>query len=295
MGIGLLAGVEAALASADDDRYPAPGTFIEVDGSSVHLDCRGTGSPTVLFEAGLGEPSLTWSMVAGSVAESTRVCSYDRPGYGWSDARGGARDAAAQAGRLTKLLSRAGESGPFVIVAHSYGSLIARIFAADNPDLVSAMLLVEPTNEKSAAVDGAAAVPALISRAQALIGRLSLTRPFAARIAEDSVGAPLPAAVRSRATFLYRAQALETAAAELDESALSARQASEATLSEDLQVSILLDAAATDDDRAHFAAMTADTDVELMAGGHYLHYADPARISDRILVLVAEERAVAAP
>src|SRR5580700_510808 len=76
----------------DEQRYPMPGRLVEVEHHRVHLDCRGTGSPTVLLDAGLGDSSATWALVQPQVAKFTRVCSYDRPGLGWSDPSSGPRD-----------------------------------------------------------------------------------------------------------------------------------------------------------------------------------------------------------
>lgn len=91
----VLAGLAAATGEAwvsrsDDDRYPAPGRLLTVAGNDLHLYCTGTGAPTVVLEAGLGEPSLTWAGVQSALADDHRVCSYDRAGLGWSS--GGDRD-----------------------------------------------------------------------------------------------------------------------------------------------------------------------------------------------------------
>jgi hypothetical protein len=111
--VGSVAGVafEALSESGDGARYPAPGRLIELDGRRVRLDCTGTGPPTVVLEAGLGESGLTWADVQPLVATHARVCSYDRAGYGWSDAVGGSRDAAREAGELQRLLEVAASPG----------------------------------------------------------------------------------------------------------------------------------------------------------------------------------------
>lgn len=283
--VALLA-AEGQLTARDERRFSPVGKAIEVNGTTMNLDCRGTGSPAVVLEAGLGESSLTWSEVLPTVAGETRVCAYDRPGYGWSEATEGAHDAAAQARRLQKLLAAADEPGPYVLVAHSYGSLIARLFAAAEPEAIAGVVLIEPTNELTAAADGAAFLPSLVTRAQAVVSRLGLARPFTEGVARDNAGAPLPADIASRATFLYRAQAIDTAAAELGESARSAEQASDAALADDLPVVVLLDSAASSEDQRRFGSLTATTSVALMDGGHYLHYAHPDRIAGEILELV---------
>lgn len=291
--VALLA-AESQLTERDERRFTPVGEAVDVNGTTMNLDCRGTGSPTVVLEAGLGESSLTWSEVAPAVAAHTRVCAYDRPGYGWSEAAEGPHDADAQAQRLRALLAAADEPGPYVLVAHSYGSLIARLLAAAEPEAVAGLLLVEPTNDRTAAADGAAFLPSLVTRAQAVASRLGLARPFSAGVARDNAGAPLPPDVASRATFLYRAQAVDTAAAELGESGRSAEQASDAALSDELSVVVLLDSSASPEDQRRFGSLTGSTSVALLHGGHYLHYAHPDRISGEILELVDGARATSA-
>lgn len=283
--VALLA-AEGEMTARDARRFTPIGEAVEVHGTTINVDCLGTGSPTVVLEAGLGESSLTWSEVVPAVAAETRVCAYDRPGYGWSEAAAGAHDADAQAQQLRALLEAADEPGPYVLVAHSYGSLIARLFAAAEPEAVAGMFLIEPTNDVTAAVDGAAFLPSLVTRAQAIVSRLGLARPFSEGVARDNAGAPLPPDVASRASFLYRAQAVETAAAELGESGRSAQQASDAALADDLPVLVLLDSAASPEDQRRFGSLTGSTSVAVMDGGHYLHYADPDRIAGEILELV---------
>lgn len=84
---GMLYGLsfQAAASVVEAARYPSPGQLVDIGGYKLHINCTGTGSPTVILEAGLGGTSLDWSKVQPQVARFTRVCSYDRAGYGWSD------------------------------------------------------------------------------------------------------------------------------------------------------------------------------------------------------------------
>src|SRR5512147_114574 len=66
-------------------KYPPPGQIVDVGGYRMHINCMGEGSPTVILDAGNGESSLDWALVQPEVAKQTRVCAYDRAGYGWSD------------------------------------------------------------------------------------------------------------------------------------------------------------------------------------------------------------------
>jgi pimeloyl-ACP methyl ester carboxylesterase len=101
---------------------------VDVGGFRLHLNCIGRGAPTVVLESGAGDFSFDWALVQPSVAELTRVCSYDRAGYGWSDPGPTPRTLEQLALELHALLERAGEKQPIVLVAHSFGGLIARTY-----------------------------------------------------------------------------------------------------------------------------------------------------------------------
>ena len=140
-----------SIASAHDaSSYPAPGRLIDVGGYRLHLYCTGTvrlGSPTVILEAGYGNTSLVWSKVQPEVASFTRVCSYDRAGYGWSDNGPLPRTAGHMVTELHTLLARAGVAGPYVLVGHSYGGLIMQLYASTYPQQVAGLVLVESVHE----------------------------------------------------------------------------------------------------------------------------------------------------
>jgi pimeloyl-ACP methyl ester carboxylesterase len=110
-------------------RYPPPGQLIDVGGFRLHLHCAGEGSPTVVLDAALGGSSVSWSWIQPEIAKTTRVCAYDRGGFGWSDAAPMPRTASRLADELRGLLARAGVRPPFVLVGHSFGGLVLRVFA----------------------------------------------------------------------------------------------------------------------------------------------------------------------
>jgi len=127
----------------DFGKHPAPGKLIDVGGYRLHLLCIGQGAPTVIFESGIADDSLTWSAVQPSVAKTTRACSYDRAGYGWSDPGPEPRDARTSAQELHRLLKNAGVSGPFILVGHSLGGLYVREYAGLYRTDIVAMVLVD--------------------------------------------------------------------------------------------------------------------------------------------------------
>ncbi len=138
-------------------RFPVPGAFYQVNGRSMHLYCTGHGSPTVVLEAGGGDDWLIWQRVQPEVATTTRVCSYDRAGTGWSELQPGIRDANHIAGQLRLLLQQAGEKGPFVLVGASVGGFYIRQFVATYPSEVAGLVFVDSsTPEQIEAIPGSA-------------------------------------------------------------------------------------------------------------------------------------------
>lgn len=111
--------------------YTALGRLVNVDGRGIYLDCRGSGEPTVILEAGFGSGASGWGATLDGIAAFTRVCAWDRPGIGRS-APSGLHSAADAAADLRAALLAAGERGPFVVVAHSLGGVYARVFS-DGP------------------------------------------------------------------------------------------------------------------------------------------------------------------
>ncbi len=123
------------------------GTF-DVGGFDLWIHCEGTGSPTILLESGLGSGSYAWPSVFSVMAAETRTCKYDRAGLGDSDARPGypATSAGTMAGEAHRLLEAAGIAGPFVLVGHSFGGMIVRLFAHAYPTDVAGIVLVDASS-----------------------------------------------------------------------------------------------------------------------------------------------------
>lgn len=135
--------------AADAKAYPPPGQLVDVGGYRLHINCTGTGSPTVIIDAGLGDWSTTWGgYVQPEVAKTTRVCTYDRAGMGWSEPGPLPRDAAQFAKELHTLLQNAHIPGPYVMVGHSLGGLEVRVFVHDYISEVAGVVLVESMNPK---------------------------------------------------------------------------------------------------------------------------------------------------
>jgi pimeloyl-ACP methyl ester carboxylesterase len=125
------------------EQFPAPGKLVEVEGHLMHIQCTGSGSPTAVIDAGNGSFSIEWTPIRQELSQTTRVCAFDRSGYGWSEPGPRPRDGAQVVAELHALLMAAGELGPYVLVGHSLGGVHVRLFAAQYPAEVAGLVLVD--------------------------------------------------------------------------------------------------------------------------------------------------------
>jgi pimeloyl-ACP methyl ester carboxylesterase len=170
-------GVETVGLNADQRAYAMPGHLYDVGGYRLHLDCRGSGTPTVVLNNALGAFSGNWARIVPAVAGTTRVCVYDRAGQGWSDDAPYLQDGLAVAADLHTLLDRAGEHGPYVLVGHSLGGDHAMTYAARYPEQVAGMVLLDTTNPYPATdADTAHAGPPTIVAVLPSLARIGVGR-----------------------------------------------------------------------------------------------------------------------
>src|SRR5512132_3747956 len=121
-----------------------PGRLVAIGaGRSLFLDCVGSGTPTVVLEAGLGANTFSWRDVQAQLGRTTRTCAYDRAGIGNSVARPGVHDARADLADLQALLRAAHLDPPYVLVGHSYGGLLARLSAQEHRQQTAGVVLVD--------------------------------------------------------------------------------------------------------------------------------------------------------
>lgn len=153
--VGVLGGFAALLAAGAgyeqigrwrDRQLPLPGRMVEAGGCALHVTESGQGGPTVVLLHGAGDSSYSWLHVQKEVARFTRVVAYDRPGLG-SSGPGPGPDAERTVEQLHALLAAVGAPGPYVLVGHSLGGLIARLYAVRYPEQVAGMVLVDSTHE----------------------------------------------------------------------------------------------------------------------------------------------------
>lgn len=183
--IALLLGAPPASGAQTVSRVATPAAasedfagLVEIgDGRELWLECRGQGSPTVILESGAGNTAGIWDTMAlgpdsgktavlPGIAAFTRVCAYDRPGTvlnadhrSRSDPVSMPRTAADAVADLDALLGAAGVPGPYVLVGHSYGGIIVRLYAAMYPDEVAGLVLVDASHEEQTARYQAALTP----------------------------------------------------------------------------------------------------------------------------------------
>lgn len=128
-------------------RYPPAGRLVDVGGRRLQIDCRGAGTPTVVFQSGLDMlGALSWSAIHDPVAAMTRACAYSRAGLLWSDPSPVPFDASSVAKDLHRVLLLSGERPPFVMVGHSLGGAYVLVFTRLYPADVSGLVLVDPSH-----------------------------------------------------------------------------------------------------------------------------------------------------
>ncbi len=179
----------------DAIRFPPPGRMVQAGAQRLHVHEMGQGSPTVVLEAGISATCVNWTRVQAGIAEFTHVLSYDRAGLGWSDTARSPRTAAQIVEELREMLHAAGVPTPFIFVGHSFGFLVARLYAATYPAEIAGIVLVDPlrleewhplTDERRRMLQGGA----FLSRWGALLARFGVVRFTLARLAGGSRALP---------------------------------------------------------------------------------------------------------
>jgi pimeloyl-ACP methyl ester carboxylesterase len=131
----------------DARRSPEPGRLVDVGGYRLKINCAGTGSPIVVLESGLGDLLSEWQPVQLQISGFTRVCSYDRAGYGESDTGLMPRTSLQISRELHALLQNAGENPPYILVGASFGGYNVRVFNGKFPNEVVGIVLADSPQE----------------------------------------------------------------------------------------------------------------------------------------------------
>lgn len=131
----------------DDYRFPPIGEIVNIEKQRFHIHSSGIGGPTVILDAGLSGTSLGWALVQEKVSLFTRVCSYDRAGYAWSETSKEKRTSEQLAKELHALLQAAHIPAPYILVGHSFGGCNVLVFADMYPDETVGVVLVDSVQE----------------------------------------------------------------------------------------------------------------------------------------------------
>lgn len=127
--------------------FPVQGELVDIGGRRLQVDCRGTGTPVVVLEAGLSTGgSQDWSAVHDSIAQTTRTCAYSRAGIMWSDAASEPLTARRVAEDLHAALGKAGEQPPYVLVGHSLGGPYIMTYTSHFGDEVAGLVMVDASH-----------------------------------------------------------------------------------------------------------------------------------------------------
>lgn len=123
------------------------------DGRKANFTCMGEGSPTVILIPGLGDfAGIAWSNVQPEMARTTRVCAWDRPGWGLSDGAEGRHTVETSTAALEAALATGTIPGPYVLVGHSFGGYESLLYADRHPDRVAGMVMVDPSVPNQGAI-----------------------------------------------------------------------------------------------------------------------------------------------
>ncbi len=137
----------------DQQKYQPVGKLIDINGYKLHMidsvvsNNYDAAQPVIVLDSGIGSTTFDWLAVYPEIAKFARVITYDRAGYGWSDASPLPRTSANIIAELHAMLHNAGVPGPYILVGHSFGGLNVRLFAATYPDEVAGIVLVDAVHE----------------------------------------------------------------------------------------------------------------------------------------------------
>ena len=312
---------EAVGTRRDRKRFPPPGRLVDVGGHRLHVLELGSGSLTVVLEAGLMSTVQSWSNLQRDLAQSYRVVSYDRAGLGWSELGPTPRTADRIVDELHTLLHRAAIPPPYILVGHSFGGLTMPLFAARFPEETAGMVLVDPVvpaewDPPSAHDHKLTRIGAKVCRRAAMLSRIGVLRfvaflltTRAAKLASHLVrlisrGAPaesgsvsspwfaaLPANERAMASvFWVQEKFALTIASQLENLPVSAAQVSKVSSIADKPVVILSAHTAPEHRRKEHAAIArrAPLGSHVIAGksSHWIMQDEPAIVIQAVATVV---------
>ncbi|MBP6870349.1 alpha/beta hydrolase [Candidatus Babeliales bacterium] len=147
--VGLGLSYQYIATKLDQQKYPAVGKMVDIGGYKLHMIDSGKNykGPVIVMDGGAGCNALDWALVQPEIAKFARVITYDRAGYGWSDASPLERTSENIVEELRTMLKNAGIQGPYILVGHSFGGFNMQLFAAKYPGEVAGLILVDSSSE----------------------------------------------------------------------------------------------------------------------------------------------------
>lgn len=285
---------ESVMESRDREGFSPPGQLVDVDGHQMHIYCTGEdspGKPVVILESGAGENLYNFLDLQSRISQFTRVCSYDRSGLGWSETNPTAKTAGQKADELDQLLNSAGVDGPYLLVGHSFGGLVARIYSVRHSQDVVGLVLVDSTNAEDFVTYSpflAKVMPVDIYAGGFLetAGFLRLFQVESGVLSESFGFLPPELAPAARALAL-RGSALRTGAAEIFYLSDSAYEAISAGTLGNLPVVVFITSAEEDGSfpknyEANFRQLSTKSEVHRVDGSHYVHMEHPDLVIEAI-------------
>jgi pimeloyl-ACP methyl ester carboxylesterase len=132
---------------SESSKYKPIGNIVHINSHRIHAIVSGQGTPTVILESGMGGCSLDWSLVQPQISDLATVLSYDRAGFGWSTSSHEQQTCKEYVEDLRQVLSKLNLKPPYILVGHSYGGLIMRLFASVFSSEVAGLILVDSAHE----------------------------------------------------------------------------------------------------------------------------------------------------
>jgi pimeloyl-ACP methyl ester carboxylesterase len=301
LGLAILAGLfyamsAKALKPVHINISRPPGKLVSIGTHRLYLYCVGNGSPTVVLDAGLGGSSLEWLAVQQKLAAHTRVCAYDRAGYGWSESGPGPRTSLRNALELRALLAHANIEPPYVLAGHSFGGYTVQLFTSLYPKSVAGLVLVDSSH--SGQVERFEAEPIGVTTAPRSGSIIMMSQP----VIPDN----LPEGVSNTvAVLMSAAKALSASSNELQHFRLSAEEVRRAPRWPDVPVVVLtrgLRVWPSDEKGQLMEVLWKELQNELAArtshslhivvrgSGHYIHLDQPEIVAHAIDLLVETQR-----
>ncbi len=297
IGLALIGAIYEPIAEAADAKaYPPPGQLVDVGSHRLHINCTGTGSPTVVIEAGLGDWSTGWDVVQQGVAKATRVCTYDRAGWGWSEAGPLPRDAAQFAKELHALLQNANIPGPYVMVGHSLGGFGVRVFVHEYASEVAGIVLIDSMSPRQFTQPQIEAPSQTDTQSQpfsvpALLARFGIVRLLARPLGLMPIGTPDENAYFSR---MVRPQSAQTLTNESQGMPASSEEASAVKTFDDLPLIVLTaklnKISGWQEWQTELLQLSSNSQQLFAESGHNIHFEEPESAIAAILQMVQQVR-----